>query len=301
MSTRRVEVRYELLEVTGRDVLGEGPWWDAAEQRLWWVDIKGRRVRNATLDGAEGTALDTGQDVGFAVPDDAGGLLAGLRDGLHRHTATAGWQRVWAGGWDTSDHRINDGKTDASGRLWFGTMHDPETAPTSALYRADDDGVPQQVLDGVVTSNGLGWSPDGRIFYYTDSLARTIWAFDHDPADGTLSRRRVLATDPAGYVPDGLTVDVDGAVWAAKWDGSMLVRYRPDGTVDAELVLPVRRPTSAMFAGPDLSTLVVTSAGLDPADGELAGAVFLIPTATSGLAQVRAHLPVPHGTTTPIG
>jgi len=159
----------------------------------------------------------------------------------------------------------------------------------SGFYRYDQTGVKWQFGE-VTTSNGLGWSPNGRIFYYTDSLARTIWTFDFDPDAGVLSNRQVFSCDPVGYVPDGLTVDVDGAVWAAKWDGNKVVRYRPDGTVDFELMFPVRRPTSTMFVGADLSTLAVTSANLDrTADGAaLAGAVFLIPTQTFGLPEARA-------------
>ncbi|PJJ63235.1 sugar lactone lactonase YvrE [Compostimonas suwonensis] len=291
------DARFELLGVDDRDALGEGPWWDTIGERLWWVDIRGAVIRNATLDGVEAARLQAPSSVGFAVPDDTGGLFAGLRDGLYRHTAVAGWRQVWAGDYDSSDHRVNDGKSDRHGNLWFGTMHDPETEQSSAFYRTVDGRV-ERVFSGVTTSNGLGWAPDGGTFYYTDSLARKIWAFDCDPESGALSNRRVFAEDPRGYVPDGLTVDADGAVWAAKWDGGKIVRYRPDGTTDVELRLPVRRPTSAMFVGADLSTLAVTSANLTPDDGELAGAVFLIPTTTSGLPQTRARV-APEGGASP--
>jgi L-arabinonolactonase len=282
---------FEILAVESRDVLGEGPWWDVEDQRLWWVDIKGRRIRNATLDGREGNVIQTTQDIGFAVPDDQGGLFGGLRDGLYRRSETGDWTKVWNADYDTTAHRINDGKTDRTGRLWFGTMHDAETAALSSFYRYDQTGVKRQSRD-VTASHGRAGAPNGRIFYYTDSLARTIWTFDFDPDAGVLSNRQVFACDPVGYVPDGLTVDVDGAVWAAKWDGNKVVRYRPDGTVDFELMLPVRRPTSTMFVGADLSTLAVTSANLDrTADGALAGAVFLIPTQTFGLPEARAVVP----------
>jgi len=280
---------FELLPTATGDVLGEGPWWDVAVGRLLWVDIKGHRIREATLDGVEQPAITTPSDVGFAVRDERGHVVAGLRDGLYRWAAGE-WQRFWTGEHDTSSHRINDGKTDRAGRLWFGTMHDQETEAGSALYRWAD-GVAERQVDGVITSNGLGWSPDDRTFYYTDSIARCIWAFDVDPADGALSNRRVLAEDPAGYVPDGLTVDVDGCVWGAKWDGGKVVRYRPDGTVDLELTLPVRRPTSVAFVGPELRTLAVTSAALDAGpDQPLAGHVFLVPTSTQGRAEARAVL-----------
>lgn len=278
----------ELLETSGRDVLGEGPWWDERRQRLLWVDIKRRLVRQAALDGTEEAPLEAPSDVGFAVRDDQDGVVAGLRDGLHRW-ADGRWSPLWTGDYDTADHRVNDGKTDSAGRLWFGTMHDPETEATSAFYRYADGRCVQQ-LDAVTTSNGLGWSPDDRSFYYTDSMARRIWVFDFDADGGRLSNRRVFAEDPAGYVPDGLTVDVDGAVWAAKWDGAKVVRYRPDGSVDLELAVPVRRPTSVAFVGPDLGTLAVTTAdaGLGPSE-PLAGRVLLIRTSTQGRPETPAR------------
>lgn len=276
---------FEVLDVEGRDRLGEGPWWDVATGRLTWVDITGRRVRTATLDGAERPALATPEDVGFAIPDAGGGLVVGLRGGLHRWSPR-GWETLWVGDHDPATHRVNDGATDRRGRLWFGTMHEPETEASAALLRYDGRGC-HRVLGDVTVSNGLGWSPDDRTLYYTDSRSGLIRAFDHDPEDGTLSRPRVFNRDPAGRFPDGLTVDADGGVWSAKWEGGCVVRYRPDGRVDREIGLPVRRPTSVAFAGGDLRTLAVTSARLDPErDGELAGSVLLLDVGVPGLPEV---------------
>ncbi|MDQ7991812.1 MAG: SMP-30/gluconolactonase/LRE family protein [Propionicimonas sp.] len=281
---------WELLDVPGRDRLGEGPWWDPAAARLWWIDILGRRIRSAGLAGGDPAAIDTGSDIGFAVPDDEGGIIAGLREGLFRRRHGGDWTPLWPADYDSSGHRINDGKTDRRGRIWFGTMHDGETSPSAHLYRVDADGC-RPVLDGVSTSNGLGWSPDDRTFYYTDSPTHRIWAFDYDLDDGTLANRRLFAQDPAGCFPDGLTVDAEGCVWGAKWDGSRVVRYRPDGRVDATVELPVRKPTSVAFCGPDLSVLAVTSAAMAPGDGDLAGSVFLLQTSTHGVPQQPARVP----------
>ena len=146
-----------------------------------------------------------------------------------------------------------------------------------------------ELLDGITTSNGLGWSPDDRTFYYTDSVARTIWAFDFDPDTAALSNRRVFAVDEDCF-PDGLTVDASGAVWAAKWNGGRIVRYRPDGTVDRTIELPIRKPTSVSFAGPALDVLAVTSANREAGDGELAGAVLLLEVGTTGIAEVPADV-----------
>jgi len=279
----------EVLAVASRDHLGEGPWWDAARAELLWVDILGRRVRRATLDGNEAVELATPSEVGFAVRDTLGRVVAGLSDGLAvtdpavTDPADPEWAQLWAGDHDASQLRINDGKTDRRGRVWFGTMHRDEGAPAGALFSFGGGSVTTRVTD-VTTSNGLGWSPDATRFYYTDSAARTIWVFDSDE-DGELSNRRVFATDPDGYAPDGLTVDTAGAVWSAKWNGSRIVRYDPDGRIDGIVEVPVRKPTSVVFGGPGLDTLIVTSAQMDEGDGELAGAVLLLDVGASGIAE----------------
>ncbi len=279
---------FEVLAVERRDRLGEGPWWDAASSRLWWIDIDGHRIRHAGLDGTEGAPIDTPTEVGFTAPDEAGGLIAGLRDGLWRRSADGEWHRLWQADYDASTHRINDGKTDPAGRVWFGTMMDAETGPSAAFYCFDGT-TTRRVFGGVTTSNGLGWSPDRRVFYYTDTPTRTIWAFDFEPEAGTLDNRRIFVRDPEGRFPDGLTVDAEGCVWSAKWQGSAVVRYTPDGRIDKEVRLPVRKPTCPTFAGDDLSVLAVTSANQGPEDGELAGSVFLVQTSTTGQPPTPAR------------
>jgi sugar lactone lactonase YvrE len=282
-------MKYEVLSVSSRDHLGEGPWWDAARAELLWVDILGRRVRRASLDGAEAEPLPTPSEVGFAVRDSDGRVLAGLSDGLAVSAVERpGWIPLWQGAHDASEVRINDGKTDRTGRVWFGTMHREETEQAGALYSLGG-GTTTTRVTGVTTSNGLGWSPDGALFYYTDSAARTIWVFDSDE-DGEISNRRVFATDPDAFAPDGLTVDAGGAVWSAKWNGGRIVRYAPDGRVDRVVEVPVRKPTSVVFGGPALDTLIVTSARMDDDDGELAGAVLLLDAGATGIAERPAEV-----------
>ena len=288
-----MKVNFEVLPVASQDLLGEGPCWEPSRQRLTWVDIKGRRIRRAGLDGAEIEPIETPEDVGFAVPAEDGTLVVGLRSGLFSWSAADDWRELWSADYDSTSHRINDGKTDSRGRLWFGTMHDPETEASSAFYRYDNGGLVRQFGD-VTTSNGLGWSPDEQTLYYTDSMTHCIYAFDVDADEGRLSNRRVFAQDPNGYIPDGLTVDLDGGVWSAKWDGGRVVRYDPSGRLDQEFELPVRRPTSVAFVGSDLRTLVVTSASLDRGPAEpLAGSVFLVETRFQGRREVPLRAPRP--------
>ena len=266
--------------------MGEGPWWDAADDTLYWVDSLGRAVHSTRLGSGDVSTVPTPSEVGFVVKTVSGGLLAGCRDGLYVGDGD-GWQLRWQGDWDTSTLRINDGKTDRQGRLWFGTMHEPETESAARLYRADG-GQPRVQLDGVTVSNGLGWSPDSGLMYYADSATGAIRVFDYDSTSGEIRNGRIFATDSRPADPDGLTVDTDGCVWSAKWQGSKVVRYTPDGGVDREIKVPVSRPTSCIFVGTDLRTLAITSALPDaPGTEPLAGAVFLVDVGVQGLPERR--------------
>ncbi len=279
---------YAVLPVSQRARLGEGPWWSVADQTLLWVDIWGRRVHLAALDGTRYRTWTTPCDVGFAVATTGGQLVVGLADGLRGlDPATGQWAASGPGPKLPAELRINDGKADRQGRLWFGTIREDGRAPTAALYRYDDRGL-SVVADKITASNGLGWSPDGDRMYYVDSPTHRIMTYAFDAASGEISAPTVFATDPDAYTPDGLTVDADGFVWSAKWDGGRIVRYAPDGRPVLHLEFPVLRPTSCVFAGPDLNVLAVTSAvsEADNAQGqELAGSVFLVPVDVRGLPE----------------
>lgn len=269
-------------EVLGdiRTQLGESPWWDG--QRLSWVDILGRALH--VLDQTTGRCLtyEVPGLPGFAIPTDSGDWAVGLEDGLYTFQPDAsGWLRSWTAPHDPATHRMNDAKTDPQGRLWLGSMTYEERYPVSALYRSADGRV-EEVLSGIITSNGLGWSPDQRTLYYTDSIARVIWAFDFDSDAGVVTNQRVFAQDPAAYVPDGLAVDDEGCVWSCKWDGAKIVRYSPDGRILADLSMPVARPTSCAFIGADRSTLAITTALPDGPAGELDGALLVLDPGVGG-------------------
>jgi sugar lactone lactonase YvrE len=214
--------------------------------------------------------------------------VLGLADGLHRLDMATGRLVKSGHGPDlAAELRLNDGKTDRRGRLWFGSIREDGRAPTAALYRCDERGL-TVVVEGVTASNGIGWSPAGDRMYYVDSPTHTIMAYDFDAATGDVSTPTVFATDPHEYTPDGLAVDSEGFVWSAKWDGGRIVRYAPDGQSVLTLTFPVRRITSCMFAGPNLDVLAVTSARSrdDDAHGrDLAGSVFLVPVTVAGLPE----------------
>jgi sugar lactone lactonase YvrE len=167
-----------------------------------------------------------------------------------------------------ADVRMNDGACDPQGRFWAGTMAYDETPGAGVLYRLECNGACTAVLDGLTISNGVGWSPDGSVMYLIDSGTRRLEAFDFDGASGDISGRRTVVqiTEP-GAAPDGLAVDEHGDIWVTMWDGGAVCRYSPKGELRDTVRLPVDRPTSCAFGGPDLATLFVTTArdGLDDA------------------------------------
>lgn len=285
------------------DELGEGPVWDARQRALLWVDIlAGRLLRAAPHQSAEVDVLGFGRPLGCAVPHVDGSIWLALSDGIWRLAAgtsqpvriTTPPQAVHG-----PQHRFNDGKCDALGRFWLGTTLLDETPGGGRLYCLDLDGRLHQVLDGVTVSNGLGWSPDNRTFYYIDSPTRRVQAFDFDLSSGQLGRTRTLIDfgDQPG-VPDGLAVDSQGALWIAHWDGARLSRWDAQGHLLDWLDFPVARVTSCAFYGERLEQLLVTTAcvGLDDRARlaqPLAGRTFHLDPGVPGLAISACRVRVP--------
>ncbi|ATL82643.1 SMP-30/gluconolactonase/LRE family protein [Streptomyces malaysiensis subsp. malaysiensis] len=282
------------IAVRASAVLGEGPTWDAAAGRLIWVDILSSRVHGYDPATGRRTTLATEQHVGAAKPRAGGGLVVNLRDGIGVYGADGGFD--WLLREPVPGRRGNDAAVAPDGSLWAGTMRYEEAAGGGTLSRVGSDGSPTEILPEVTVSNGIGWSPDGRLMYYIDTPTRRIDVFDVDPdmgaaagADGpAVSGRRPFAEveEGAGF-PDGLCVDADGAVWVALWDGAAIRRYAPDGTLDRVVELPFPRPTACAFGGADLTDLYLTSArvGLGASAPPLAGSLLVIEGAGQGLAQ----------------
>lgn len=281
------------VALAASDELGEGPWWSVADEALWRVDILSHQLHRWEPRSGQSTSWTIGEPIGFAVPVDGGGVIAGVGSRFALVDLATGSQETLAHvERQRTDLRLNDGKTDRRGRVWAGTMTDDDS-PTGAFYRLEHDGEVFRALDGISVSNGLGWSPDNHTMYYTDSGPRTIWAFDFDEATGDVSNQRIFATDDDCY-PDGLTVDAEGGVWSAKWGGSRVVRYDVDGTVTEQIATPVTQPTSCMFGGPDLDVLYVTTAAVGLEPGEVAatpaGSVLAVRPGVRGLAESPAQV-----------
>ncbi|MFF6912670.1 SMP-30/gluconolactonase/LRE family protein [Streptomyces sp. NPDC012466] len=262
--------------------LGEGPTWDATAGRLLWIDILGSRLH--TYDPATGrrTVRRTEQHIGAVKPRAGGGLVLNLRDGvgLLDPDGSFGWLHHEP----VPGRRGNDAAVAPDGALWAGTMRYDEAPGGGTLSRVTGDGSVGVVLDDVAVSNGTGWSPDGRLMYYIDSPTRRVDVFDH--ADGRISGRRTLVEieEDAGF-PDGLTVDAEGCVWVALWQGSAVRRYTPGGELDRVIELPVPLVTACAFGGAGLTDLYVTTARVGLTEPPaLAGSLFVVPGAGKGLA-----------------
>ena len=253
-------------------LLSEGPRWHEQRGELLWVDILGRQVHRGTLatDGSLDRVVTVAIDrhVGAVAPVADGGYVLAAGPGflfIDENGTVRELAQPEAG---RSDVRMNDGACDAQGRFWAGTMAYDESPGAGALYCLELDGSCTTVLTGLTIANGIGWSPDGRTMYLNDSGIGCLEAFTFNPVTGRVTDRRTLVRgDRAGVVPDGLTVDEEGGIWVAWWDGGAVKRYDRDGSLVLSVPLPAQRPTSCAFGGPDRRTLFVTTAraGLDDA------------------------------------
>lgn len=275
---------------TTTDLLGESCVWSAAEQALYWVDIRRPALRRLNHADGRVDSFDMPELAGAVCLREGGGVMVALLDSIARFDpATASLEKV-AHAPETFPHiRFNDSRVDHQGRFWAGTMDDLARAEIGTLYRLDPGHRMTAVLHPIVISNSLAFSPDGRTMYFSDTVSHEIWAYDLD-AEGTPSNRRVFATTPAPATPDGSTVDAEGYLWNAEWDGGRVVRYAPDGRIDRVIPMPVQRPTCCTFGGPDLTTLYVTTASLRMSAAELAaqpmaGGLLALDVGVKGVAD----------------
>ena len=286
------------VAVASAALLGESPFWHPRERALYYCDIPDRKLQR--FDPASGALLhwDFDTDLASCAPCLDGQLLLAMRDGLWRFDPQGGARkRLAEPPYDPAKERFNDGKCDPQGRFWVGTIFEPREPALAALYCFDREQL-ERKADGVTVSNGLGWSPNGRTMYWSDTKAHTVYALDFDPADGSLSQRRVFASFPVkqpgqdlasyGGRPDGAAVDVEGCYWVAMFEGQRVLRLSPQGEVLREVRLPVRCPTMPCFGGHDLRTLYITTARENRPAAELAeqpwaGCVLAVEVEVSGL------------------
>ncbi len=274
--------------------LGETPLWDATRGLLWWIDIEQPTLWQLDPEsGATESEAHPGTYLGSIAMTRSGGLLA-ARDLQLFHRAPQA--NNWLPFATTPDEvmpatRLNDGRVDANGSLWIGTMDNGLSQRLGGLYRVDSDGTMTRMLDDVIVANGIAFAPDGRSMYFTDTRRHVTWRLGLDETGREITNREVLADySSSGIRPDGSCVDADGCLWQAFFAGGQVVRYAPDGRLDRQIALPVTNPTCLCFGGRDLKTLFVTTAFKFLSDEQLAaeplaGSVFAIEGAGQGVAE----------------
>ena len=254
--------------------LGESPVWDAGAGCVWWIDCIGKRLHRCDLAGGATASVDAGEAVHSIGLAGDGGLVAAMASGFGRlDPETGAFHLLSRPEAARPDYHFNDGKCGPDGRFWAGSMPRNYAGAGGRLFRLGPGEAVAAMADGFTVPNGPGWSPDGTVFYIADSPAGAIFRYPFDAEGGVLNSGvlgpRRVAVEPglAPGWPDGMAVDEDGCLWSARWDGGCVVRFTPEGAVDRIVRMPVSRPTSCTFAGPDLDILVVTSgtAGMDEA------------------------------------
>lgn len=268
--------------------LGESPLWNPADRLLYWVDIYNHRVHQFNPVTQEDRFFHVEDVVGPIAPAGPDRLIIAQRDRLaFLHTQTGQITPTLSVEADKPDNRFNDGKCDPQGRFWFGSI---SQQPNQAnLYRYDADGSLHLMEIELTISNGLGWSPDGTTFYLTDSKPHKIYAYDFDAATGSIENRRTLIDlSDAAFEPDGLTIDTEGYIWSAMWNGWCVIRFDPEGKEVLRVELPIQRPTCCTFGGEQLTDLYITSASVGLSQQEIdqgfyAGDLFCVQTDIVGL------------------
>lgn len=281
--------------------LGECPLWHPDEEALYWIDIAGLAVHRYHPSSGAHASWPLPSEPGCIARSANGGLLVAMRSGLAMLDADSGsLTQVAAAPYDTTKIRFNDGRCDAAGRLWVGTLYDPRDRAGGSLYCVERGAV-RDAGKPVTVSNGVAFSPDNRTLYHADTTAHRITCYDFDVATGHIGNERLFkqfSTDRShqyGGRPDGAAVDSDGAYWCAMFEGGRVLRLSPSGEILREIALPVRCPTMVAFGGADLRTLYITSARHNRSATELSkhplsGCVLMLQVDVPGRAE-PAYIP----------
>ncbi len=279
----------ELL-LDAKAIVAESPSWDVEKHLLYWVDIDGKKVHIYDPSKNEDKAIEAGQYVGAIAPKKSGGAILAMHHGIYfLNFETEKFTFVFDPESDKPDNRFNDGKCDAAGRFWAGTMSFGEKEPLGSFYRIDRDRSVTKMFDKVTVSNGIAWNPDNTIMYYIDTPTKIVFAFDFDLKTGSLSNRRTVVRVPDGQgSPDGMTSDSEGMIWVAHWGGWRVSRWDPRNGKLMEVVdIPVEKVTSCVFGGEDLDELYITTASRGLSSEDLkkqshAGGIFELKTHVRG-------------------
>lgn len=266
------------VAVSRRSVCGEGPTWHPPSNSIYWVDIVPGEILRTDLDSLTTRTISFPEMVGAAAPRVDGGIVAAVATGFAGFDATGEVDRSIACLPDGV--RMNDAKVDPAGRYWAGSCALDFESGKGSLWLLDEDWRAHQVLDQLTQPNGLGWSPNGTVFYLVETQARIILSFDFDPVSSAItSAPRVLVdSDSFTGFPDGLAVDTEGNLWVAEFGGGSIHKFTAAGNKVTTFPIPTQQPTSCAFVGPALDELWVTSAaaGLTEQADPLAGSIFQV-------------------------
>jgi sugar lactone lactonase YvrE len=292
-----LDIPYGLQRVgTQTDILGECPLWDDAIECLYWVDIRRPAIRRLHHASGELQTWAMPDLVGSIALVEDGRLLVALPQQIALFDPETGQLEAFVPSLGMPEgHRFNDGRCDSRGRFWVGSMHNTTRAPEGTLYCLEGAGPLRPVLPGICIPNSLAFSPEGDTLYFADSLLYRIYAHPYSPATGQMGEARVFSSSEPPAFPDGSAVDAEGFVWNAEFNGSRLLRYAPDGSVDRAIALPVDRPTCCAFGGPDLDILFITSTSQNMSEAErlrhpMAGALMAMRPGVRGLPEPRFAL-----------
>jgi sugar lactone lactonase YvrE len=243
--------------------VGESPRWNKREKKLWFTDIPEQKLVVYDPETGDFRDVPIGKNVsGFCFNED-GRLVCATHTGVYMADKLGNTELI-AEEKDGHYLKCNDCTADPAGRFIFGTsFYDPglNQGDKGNLYIMDCDRSIRMLDSGIVHSNGMAFSPDGALLYYTDCAARTIYVYDYDTQKGMVKNRRVFVKVPRYEgLPDGMAVDVEGFVWSAQWYGGVVVRYAPDGSVDFVMRTPAQQTSALSFGGEDMTDIYVTSA-----------------------------------------
>lgn len=287
MESTKAELCYEI-----KSKLGEGAFWDHQEQRLYWVDIEGKKVHLFDPSKNTNTTFDTPSRVGTIVPKNKEEAVIALEDGIYMINTSNGEITLLSDvESDMMFNRFNDGKCDPNGNLWIGSMHLDQSAPKASLYKVDEKGLAKKMLDSVTISNGIVWTRDRRTMYYIDTPTGHIRAFDFDADHSTISNERVVVIIPESLgFGDGMAIDAEDKLWVGLWNGNAVARFDPiSGELIEKIEVPAHNVTSCSFGGNNFDTLYITTSSLDMTEKEkmkypFAGSLFMVKPGVKGVA-----------------
>ncbi|HEY4650307.1 MAG TPA: SMP-30/gluconolactonase/LRE family protein [Pontibacter sp.] len=289
MSNTR-QTKEATLVLEARATLGEGPLWHPTEDVLYWVDIEGRKLHIFNPETKETKEFDVKERIGTVVPLVQGGVLVALQNGIHKLDTITGELTFIVNPIREKDIRFNDGKCDAAGRFWVGTMALDTRKGAAVLYRINLDNTIDQVLDNLTIANGIVWSPDNKTMYFIDTHTQQVQAFDFDLETGTIARGRVVVEVPkeAGS-PDGMAIDTAGNLWVALHKGGAVGCYNPKtGELLQKIAVPVPQTTACAFGGKNLDTLYITTGREGLSEEQLrkypaSGGIFAVKPGVTGM------------------